>query len=82
MSSAKPDARKEDIVIVGAGIAGLATAVALQRFHICSNIENEVILFNIEVILFLFSDFNFIFNSYFFSTGWGLGQWYLSRLSL
>lgn len=25
--------RKEDIVIVGAGIAGLATAVALQRLY-------------------------------------------------
>ncbi|GER34766.1 FAD/NAD(P)-binding oxidoreductase family protein [Striga asiatica] len=31
MAGAEPDVRKEDIVIVGAGVAGLATAVALQR---------------------------------------------------
>lgn len=31
---AEAGVRKEDIVIVGAGIAGLATAVALQRFVI------------------------------------------------
>lgn len=30
--NAQADDRKEDIVIVGAGIAGLATAVSLQRF--------------------------------------------------
>lgn len=29
--NARTDDRKEDIVIIGAGIAGLATAVSLQR---------------------------------------------------
>ncbi|KAL0331498.1 UNVERIFIED_CONTAM: Monooxygenase 2 [Sesamum angustifolium] len=36
MANARPDVRKEDIVIVGAGIAGLTTAVALQRVGIGS----------------------------------------------
>ncbi|PIN04870.1 Kynurenine 3-monooxygenase [Handroanthus impetiginosus] len=36
MANAKSFVRKEDIVIVGAGIAGLATAVALQRLGIGS----------------------------------------------
>ncbi|KAK6157928.1 hypothetical protein DH2020_005242 [Rehmannia glutinosa] len=37
MANAKPNnVRKEDIVIVGAGVAGLATALALQRVGIGS----------------------------------------------
>lgn len=32
MANSRPELRKEDVVIVGAGIAGLATAVSLQRF--------------------------------------------------
>ena len=32
MVEAQPPVRKEDIIIVGAGIAGLATAVSLHRF--------------------------------------------------
>lgn len=33
LSKSNSDTRKEDIVIVGAGIAGLATALALHRFY-------------------------------------------------
>lgn len=36
MANSSSDVRKEDTIIVGAGIAGLATAVALQRFEIKS----------------------------------------------
>ncbi|KAL3834982.1 hypothetical protein ACJIZ3_009718 [Penstemon smallii] len=36
MSNVQSDVRKEDVVIIGAGIAGLATAVSLQRMGIQS----------------------------------------------
>ncbi|KAG8374651.1 hypothetical protein BUALT_Bualt10G0018200 [Buddleja alternifolia] len=41
MANAQTEFRKEDIVIVGAGIAGLATAVALQRLGIGSVVVEQ-----------------------------------------
>ncbi|XP_027081551.1 monooxygenase 2 isoform X1 [Coffea eugenioides] len=38
---AQADAKKEDIVIIGAGIAGLATAVSLQRLGIKSRVLEQ-----------------------------------------
>ncbi|KAL8064657.1 hypothetical protein ABFX02_01G105600 [Erythranthe guttata] len=40
-NNSKSEVRKEDIVIVGAGIAGLATAVALQRLGIGSLVVEQ-----------------------------------------
>lgn len=74
--------RKEDIVIVGAGIAGLATAVSLQR----------LIFFKLQLILldsglvFLtgFSNAMFVccLSVEWVMIGWALGQWCWNRLSL
>lgn len=70
MVEAQPPVRKEDIIIVGAGIAGLATAVSLHRFGQQSPLIHQNLTRVPGVNLISFCPHSFCNSDYFLYKSW------------